>query len=372
MNKPDYYEVLGVDRNADDSTLKAAYRRIAMKFHPDRNPNNAEAEEKFKIAAEAYSVLSDAQKRSAYDRFGHSGLQGGSGGGNGGFDSTAFGDFQDIFGDLFEGFFGGTGRGRNRVRRGQDLRYDLEIEFEDAFRGKAVDIVVPRMEPCGRCGGSGAEKEDGFTTCPTCRGRGEVLFKQGFVSVAQTCGTCNGRGKLIRRPCTACRGEGMNRVEKRLKVTIPAGVDTGTQMRMTGEGQPSPNGGPPGDLYVALRVKDHPVFERHENDIHCTVPINVAQAVLGTEITLETFDGTEVIKVDEGAQPGQQIRIKGRGIPRINSAGRGDLYVHVEVRVPEKLTKDQRKLFEQLRETLPEDLEPREKGIFEKVKDYFM
>jgi molecular chaperone DnaJ len=370
--KADYYEVLGVDRSADDGALKAAYRKLAMKYHPDRNPGDSSAEEKFKEAAEAYSVLSDPQKRAAYDRFGHAGVQGAAGNGTAGFDPAAFTDFQDIFGDLFEGFFGGATRGRNRVRRGDDMRYDLEISFEDAMRGTAVDIAVPRMELCGVCAGTGADKVDGFTTCPTCRGRGEVIFSQGFISVRQTCSTCGGRGKMIRRPCKECKGEGAIRTDRRLKVNIPAGVDTGTQMRLAGEGQPSMSGGPPGDLYVVLRVGEHPVFERHEHDLHCTVAVNIAQAALGTEIDLETIDGVETIKIAEGTQPGQQLRLRGRGVPRINSSGRGDLYVHVEVRVPEKLSKDQRKLFEQLRETLPADSSAREKGIFDRVKDYFL
>lgn len=371
MVKADYYEVLGVAKDADDQTLKVAYRRLALQYHPDRNPDNADAEEKFKQAAEAYSVLSDAQKRAAYDRYGHAGLQGASGGGASGFDPSAFTDFQDIFGDVFDSFFGGGGRSRNRVRRGEDLRYDLEISFEDSMRGTQVDISVPRMNPCGRCNGTGAEKEDGVTTCPTCKGRGEVLFNQGFISVRQTCGTCSGRGKLIRRACKECKGQAFVRSDRRLKVNIPAGVDTGTQMRLSGEGQPSTNGGQFGDLYVVIRVREHAFFERHENDLHCTIPITVAQAALGSEIELNTLDGVETIKIPESTQPGTQLRIRGKGVPRVNSSGRGDLFVHIEVRIPEKINKEQRKLLEQLRGTLPENNAPREKGIFEKVRDYF-
>lgn len=371
MAKADYYEVLGVERGSDEQAIKSAYRKLAMKFHPDRNPGDKAAEDKFKEAAEAYSVLSDAQKRAAYDRYGHDGLS--AQGGPAGYDPSQFTDFQDIFGDIFDSFFGGGGggRGRNRVRRGEDMRYELEISFEESMRGTQAEMSIPRMEACKRCEGTGAEKEDGMTVCPTCRGRGEVVYSQGFVSVRQTCGTCSGRGQIIRRPCKECKGNAFVRADKKLKVNIPAGVDSGQQLRLSGEGQPSPNGGPAGDLYVAIQVGEHPFFDRHEYDLHCTVPVNVAQAVLGTELTLETLDGDEKIKLAAGTQPGTRLRLRGKGVPRINSSGRGDLIVQIEVRVPEKLTKDQRKLFEQLRESLPEDNAPREKGLFEKVMDYF-
>jgi len=371
--KADYYEVLGVSRDADEQSLKSAYRKLAMKYHPDRNPGDRTAEEKFKEAAEAYSVLSDPQKRASYDRFGHAGVQGAAGPGAGGFDPSAFGDFQDIFGDLFESFFGGraAGASRNRVRRGEDLRYDLEIDFEDAIRGKQVELAIPRMATCRACEGSGAERIDGLTVCPSCRGRGEVLFSQGFLSVRQTCSTCGGRGQIIRRPCRQCQGQGFVRETRQLKLTIPPGVDTGTNMRLSGEGQASPNGGPPGDLYVVLKVRDHPVFERREQDLHCTLPISVAQAALGAEIEIETFDGIERLRIPEGTQPGTQFRIRGKGVMRVNAPGRGDLYVHIEVRIPQKLTKEQRRLFEQLANTLPAEGGPREKGLFEKVLDLF-
>jgi molecular chaperone DnaJ len=369
--KRDYYEVLGVARDADDQALKSAYRKLAMTYHPDRNPGNAEAEEKFKEAAEAYSVLSDAQKRAAYDRYGHDGLQ--QAGASGGVDPSQFADFQDIFGDLFDSFFGGAagGRGRSRVRRGEDLRYDLEISFEDSMRGTQSDIAVPRMEACKRCNGSGAEKEDGMTVCPTCRGRGEVLYNQGFISVRQTCGTCNGRGQIIRRPCKECRGQAYLRTTRKLKVNIPAGVDNGTQMRLGGEGQISPNGGPPGDLYVVLRVREHPVFERLDNDLHCSLPLNISQAALGVEMEIPTFDGPQSLKIPPGTQPGTKLRIRGKGVPRVSGGGRGDLVVQVEVRIPESLSREQRKLFEQLSATLPESNQPRDKGLIDKVLDLF-
>ncbi len=371
--KRDFYEVLGVGRDADDSTLKSAYRKLALKFHPDRNPGDKEAEESFKEAAEAYSVLSDPQKRAAYDRYGHQGLQGAAGG-PAGFDPSAFADFSDIIGDLF-GFgdmFGGGGRrSGNRAQRGDDVRFDLEISLEEVMQGKHAELLVPRLDPCGRCKSTGAEP-GGMSSCPTCHGRGEMLYQQGFLSIRRTCSQCGGRGQIVRRACTECKGEGYKRSDRKLKVNIPSGVDTGTRLRLTQEGQPGVNGGPNGDLYVVIKVKDHPVFERHEDQLHCTVPVNIAQAALGTEVDLLTFDGLQTVKIPEGVQNGGQIRLKGLGIPRLNSNGRGDLYVHVEVRVPEKLTKEQRKLLEQLRDVLPVENEPKEKGLFEKVKDYFM
>ena len=375
--KRDYYEVLGVERGADDQTIKSAYRKLALKYHPDRNPGDAEAEEKFKEAAEAYSVLSDGQKRAAYDRFGHQGVAGAAGAQ--GFDPSAFQDFSDILGDFF-GFgdiFGGGGAGggarrRNRAQRGEDIRYDLEIDFENAMHGMTADILVPRLEQCKRCTGKGAEPEDGLVTCPMCHGRGEVIYQQSFLSVRRTCNQCGGRGQIIRRPCKECRGDGYLRTERKLKITIPPGVDTGTRLRLSAEGQHGANGGPPGDLYVVLRVREHPVFIREEDDLHCKVPVNVAQAALGTDVDVLTFDGLQTVKVPEGTQSGTRLRIKALGVPHLNGHGRGDLYVHIEVKTPTKLTRDQRKLFEQLKETLPAENEPEDKGLFDKVKDYFM
>ncbi len=367
--KRDYYEVLSVSRDCDESTLKSAYRKLALQYHPDRNPDNREAEEKFKEAAEAYAVLSDPQKRAAYDRFGHQGVNGGAAPG---FDESTFADFGDILGDLFGlgDIFGGR-RGGRRVQRGEDIRYDLEISFEDSMRGLSADLQIPRMEACSRCHGTGGEPNGGMVTCSVCSGRGEVLYQQSFLAIRKTCPTCGGRGKVIRQVCTQCRGEGFHRVEKKLKVNIPAGVDNGTRLRLSGEGNPGPAGSQPGDLYVVIKVAEHPVFERRDSELHCTLPINVAQAVLGAEIEIETFDGLQTIKIPEGTQAGATFRLKGLGVPQLNSRSRGDLYVHLDVQIPKKLTREQRKLFEQLQAVLPVENTPHEKSVFEKVRDFF-
>ena len=372
VTKRDYYEVLGVSREANDQEIKTAYRKLALQFHPDRNPDNPEAEEKFKECSEAYSVLSDTQKRAAFDRYGHAGLQGAAAG----FNPEAFGDFSDILGDFF-GFgdlFGGAGGGRrrNRPQRGEDLRYDLEIDFERAVFGMAAEIQIPRLEACKNCKATGTEPGTGPTTCPTCHGRGEVLYQQSFLSIRRTCSTCNGAGQVIRNPCSQCRGQGYKQGQRKLKINIPAGVDNGTRIRLSGEGQPGGNGGPPGDLYVFIKVKEHPFFERQEKDLHCVIPVNLAQAALGCEVEVPTLDEPTKLKIPEGAQNGSQFRLRGKGVPPLNGGSRGDLYVHLKVTVPTKLSKEQRRLFEQLRDTLPVDNSPHDKGIFEKVKDYFM
>lgn len=370
MSKRDYYEVLGLGREADDQQIKSAYRRLALAYHPDRNPDNHEAEEKFKEAAEAYSVLSDPQKRAAYDRYGHQGLQGAAAG----FDPNAFADFSDILGDFFGfGFgdlFGGGRTRRDRPQRGEDVRYDLSLEFRDAVFGAGVEIQVPRMEPCSRCHGKGAEPGSGPVACPTCHGRGEVLYQQGFLSIRRTCGSCGGSGQFVRNPCTQCRGQGYQQVQRKLKVNIPPGVDDGMRLRLSREGQPGVNGGPAGDLYVVLHVKQHPYFERQGNDLHCRVPVNVAQAALGTEIEIPTLEEPQKLKIPQGTQSGTELRIPRKGVPDVNGGSRGDLCIHVEVRIPSKLTREQRKLFEQLAETLPE--EKADRGLFDKVKDYFV
>ncbi len=373
MTQRDYYEILGVDRAVDEQALKGAYRKMALKYHPDRNPGDHAAEEKFKEAAEAYGVLSDPQKRAAYDRYGHQGVN--NLGGAQGFDPNQFADFSDILnnffnlGDLFGGGSGGRSRGPGR---GDDLRYDLAIEFEQAVKGSSFDITVPRRETCSRCSGKGAEPKDGITQCPTCRGRGEVHRQHGFLSIRTACGTCGGRGQLIRRPCVQCKGEGYLKSERKLNVKVPPGVDNGIRLKLNGEGEPGPSGGRPGDLYVILQVKEHPVFRRHEIDLHCVIPVNFAQAALGVEVELLTLDGLETVKIPEGTQSGDVVKLRGKGVPALNGYGHGDIVVHVEVRTPKRLTRDQRKLFEQLREALPVENTPEEKGVLDRFKDFFL
>lgn len=369
--KRDYYEVLSVSRDCDETALKMSYRKLALQYHPDRNPDDREAEEKFREAAEAYSVLSDPQKRAAFDRYGHQGVNGA--GGPAGFDESAFSDFGDILGDLFGlgDMFGGQRGRRSRAPRGEDIRYDLEISFADSMKGLSADLLIPRKETCVKCHGSGGEPNGGLITCTVCNGRGEVLFQQSFLSIRKTCPSCGGRGKLIRQACVQCKGEGSTKVDKKLKVNIPAGVDNGTRLRLSGEGNPGPAGSQAGDLYVVIKVLEHPIFERRENDLHCVLPINVAQAVLGAQIEIDTFDGLQQIVVPEGTQPGAQFRIRNLGVPQLNSRARGDLYVHLDVQVPKKLTRDERKLFEQLSALLPAENAPTEKSVFEKVRDFF-
>jgi len=375
-NQRDYYEVLGIARTAAVDEIKSAYRKAALKWHPDRNPENkSEAEVKFRECTEAYSVLSDAQKRQIYDTYGHAGLS--SAGASQGFDSTVFQDFHDIFGDFFgfEDLFGGGGsrRGRSRAQRGADLRYDMSLTFEEASAGVTTKIKLPRQEYCEACNGTGAKKGTGVQACQTCGGRGQLAYQQGFFTITRTCPACQGAGQIVKERCPECRGQGRREREKTIELRIPPGVDTGTRLRVAGEGEPGPNSGPPGDLYVVLDVKEHPFFERRGADLYCTIPLSIAQATLGTELQVPGLNGEEKLKIPEGTQSGAVFRIKGRVLADPRGGGKGDLYYHVRVLTPTKLTRDQRNLIEQLGATLKVENKPadRNSSIFDRVKDIF-
>ena len=373
MAKRDYYEVLDVARNATDEEIKKAYRKLAMKYHPDRNQDNPSAEEKFKEVKEAYEMLSDSEKRAAYDQYGHAGVDPnmGAGGGFGG--GNPFGDFGDIFGDICGGM-GGRQRGP-QVYRGADLRYTMEISLEDAAAGKVTQIRVPNWEECDVCHGSGAEPGTSAETCPTCQGQGQVRMSQGFFSVQQTCPTCHGTGKHIPTPCHKCHGQGKIKTQKTLEVNIPAGIEDGMRIRNAGKGEPGVNGGPSGDLFVEIHIKRHPVFERDGTDLHCTIPLAFTKAALGGEIEVPTLHGKATMNIPEGTQTGQVFRLKGKGMPHVRSASTiGDLYVHVELEVPVKLNSEQKDLIRQLDDGLQrggEKHSPKAKSWFNKVKDFF-
>ena len=371
MSKRDYYEVLGVSRTATEAEIKSAYRRLAVRYHPDKNPGDAEAEEKFKEAAESYSILSDAEQRRRYDNFGHAGVSSSGAGANWG--AQGFGGIEDILGDLF-GFgdvFGGgrSGARRSAAQRGADLRYDLEITLEEAAAGMTAQLRIPRLETCEKCKGSGAAEGTQPESCQTCAGAGQVRYQQGFFSVARTCTTCRGTGRVIKSPCDACRGAGRVEQEKTMEVKIPAGVETGSRLRIAGEGEAGTQGGPTGDLYVVIHVKEHEQFERQGNNLYSSVPITFAQAALGSEVTVTTLDGQQQVKIPAGTQTGSVFRLKGQGIPTLGGRGRGDLYVSVTVVTPTTLTRDQRRLLEQLAEVESKDLE--DKGLMDKVRDIF-
>jgi molecular chaperone DnaJ len=366
MAKRDYYEVLGVNRDAAEDDIKKAYRKLAMQYHPDRNPDNPKAEERFKEAKEAYEILCDADKRAAYDRFGHQGVEaaGGMHGGAGG--------FGDVFGDIFSEIFGG-GRARSNVYRGADLRYNLEVNLEDAARGSETKIRIPTLETCESCHGSGAKPGTEPTSCPTCHGQGQVRIQQGFFSLQQTCPRCGGAGKIIRDPCASCSGAGRVKRQKTLSVKIPAGVDEGDRIRLSGEGEAGVNG-PPGDLYVVIRLKPHPVFQREQNDLHCEMPISFSTAALGGEIDVPTLDGSAKIKVPPETQTGRVFRLRGKGIKGLRNQTHGDLMCHVVVETPVNLTPRQRELLLEL-ETLNQQgggrHDPRAKSWVEKVREFF-
>jgi len=365
MTKRDFYEVLGVDRRASQDEIKKAYRKQALQFHPDRNPGDKQAEERFKEAAEAYEVLSDANKRQLYDRFGHAGLQ------QTGF--TGFRDFDDIFasfGDVFEEFFGMGTRGAraSRVRRGVDVRYDLEIDFMDAIFGKEIEIEVPLHERCPECHGTGTKGGAAPSVCSTCGGRGQVTRSQGFFSISTTCHTCHGSGTIITNPCSECRGMGRVLRTKRLSIKVPAGVESGSRLRLQGEGEPGDVDGMAGDLYVFIRVREHETFQRHGSDVVVVVPISYSQAVLGGKIEIPTLEGPDVLTLPKGTQPGQEFRLREKGIPFLRGRGRGDLVVMVYVQVPKDVNKQYETLLRQLAEVEGAEVAPEKRHFFSRKK----
>ena len=366
----DYYEILGVEKNVSEGDLKKAYRRLAMKYHPDRNPDDAEAEANFKEAKEAYEVLSDAQKRSAYDQFGHAGVNQGAAAGAG----AGFGDiFEDIFGDIFGGARGGAGGGQ-RAYRGADLQYNLQLSLEEAVNGTEVEIRVPTMVICEACDGSGAEGDSEPETCPTCHGAGQVRMQQGFFSVQQTCPHCHGNGKIITNPCKSCHGEGRVEKHKTLSVKVPAGVDSGDRIRLSGEGEAGVNHGPPGDLYVQVVVKPHEIFTRDGSNLLCEVPVSFSTAALGGELEVPTLGGKVVLKVPAETQTGKMFRMKGKGVTPVRGGGQGDLLCRVVVETPVNLTKRQKELLEEFESTMKEGgnrHNPREHGWMDGVKSFF-
>ena len=370
-NKRDYYEVLGVGRTATEQELKSAYRRLAHQYHPDKNQANPEAEEKFKEAAEAYGVLSDAEQRSRYDRFGHAGVSSAAGAAWG---APGFGGIEDILGDLF-GFgdvFSGTGRGsarRSAQQRGADLRYDLEIALEQAAVGMTAQLRIPKLEACETCKGAGTAPGTHPETCRTCEGAGQVRFQQGFFSVSRTCGNCRGTGQVITSPCETCRGKGRIEREKQIEVKIPAGVETGSRLRLQREGESGAYGGAPGDLYVVIHVAEHDLFERQGNNLYASMPVTFAQAALGAEIKVKTLSGEDDLKIPAGTQTGTVFRVRAQGMPVLGGRGRGDLFVSVSVVTPTMLTREQRKLLEQLAQIETKDLQ--DKKLSEKVRDIF-
>ena len=376
MTTRDYYEILGVPRTAAESDIKSAYRKMALQYHPDRNPDDKAAEEQFKEAAEAYAVLADAEKRSRYDRFGHAGV--GGGGGGGGFDPSVFADFGDILGGLGDLFGFGGGSRRGGVRRGGDLRYDLEISFEEAATGSETTLQIPRDEPCQTCGGSGSAPGSTPEKCGQCRGNGQIRFQQGFFTVARTCPHCGGIGRVIAKPCQSCHGKGRVGRERKLTVKIPAGIATAQRLRLSGEGEHGGRSGVPGDLYVVVHVREHPFFHREGDDLLCELPVSYPTLVLGGEIEVPTLKDPAHIQIPKGTQPDTRFRLRGKGMPNVGGRGSGDLYVGVKVAIPNKLSREQKTLIERLDKMMPTRvLEPmstdtaEERPFFERVKDIF-
>lgn len=372
MSKRDYYEVLGLSKGADEKEIKKAYRRMAMKYHPDRNPDDKDAEAKFKEVSEAYEVLADSQKRQAYDQFGHAGVDGQSGFGGAGAGAGSFSDiFGDVFGDIFGGA-GGGGRGRSSVQRGSDLKYNMELTLEEAVRGVEKNIRVPTLVNCESCDGSGAKKGTSPITCTTCQGSGQVRMQQGFFAVQQTCPACSGAGKIIKDPCTSCYGRGVKEETKTLNVKVPPGVDTGDRIRLSGEGEAGRNGGPSGDLYVEVHVKKHAIFERDGANLYCEVPISIAEAALGGEMEVPTLDGRVKLKIPAETQTGKLFRLRGKGVKPVRGHSVGDLMCRVVVETPVNLTARQKELLSEFQGSLDgKKHSPKSKGWFDGVKKFF-
>ena len=374
MAKADFYETLGVARGADEKELKSAFRKLAMKYHPDRNPGDAEAEKKFKEVGEAYEVLKDPQKRAAYDRFGHSAFENGMGGGGAGGFGGGGGGFADIFEDIFGEMMGGRGgrRSSGGRERGADLRYNMEITLEEAYEGKTAQIRVPTSISCDECSGSGAKPGTQPETCATCGGAGRVRASQGFFSIERTCPTCQGRGQTIKEPCPKCSGAGRVTEDRSLSVNIPAGIEDGTRIRLAGEGEAGMRGGPAGDLYIFLSVKPHEFFQRDGADLFCSVPISMTTAALGGQFDVNTLDGSQArVKVTEGTQNGKRFRLKGKGMPVLRQPSLGDLYIQVVVETPQNLSKRQRELLEEFEKISSKDNSPQSSGFFTRMKDFF-
>ena len=375
MSKRDYYELLGVSKGASEAEIKKAYRKKAMELHPDRNKDNENAESQFKEVNEAYDVLKDADKKAAYDAYGHAAFEGGMGGGPrgaGGFGGGDFGSaFSDVFDDLFGDFMGRGGQGGNRAARGSDLRYNLRVTLEEAFRGKQETISVTSSQACDSCSGTGAAGGSQPSSCPTCSGMGKVRAQQGFFTVERTCPTCSGRGEIVTNPCTSCQGSGREQRERSLSVNIPAGVETGTRIRLAGEGEAGMRGGPSGDLYIFIEVKEHDLFEREATNLFCRVPISMIDAALGGEIEVPNLDGGKSrVKIPAGAQSGKQMRLKGKGMPALRGAGQGDLYLEIAVETPVNLTSKQKELLKEFSK-LSEDNNPQGESFFGKVKHFW-
>lgn len=373
MSKRDFYEILGVERSADDKALKSAYRKLAMQYHPDRNPGDSDAEARFKEVSEAYDALKDPQKRAAYDRFGHAAFNGGGGGHGPGFGADFSSSMSDIFDDLFGEFMGGgQRRGANARHRGSDLRYNLEIELIDAFGGQTVEIDVPTMVHCDTCEGSGAKPGTGFSTCRTCNGMGKVRAAQGFFTIERTCPHCHGRGETMDQACSDCHGQGRRQKTRNLTIDVPQGIEDGTRIRLSGEGEAGMRGGPAGDLYVFVSIKPHELFQRDGADLHCRASIAMTTAALGGEFEVPSLDGTRArIQVPVGTQPGQRIRLRGKGMPVLRSPKVGDMYVQMDVETPQNLTKRQRELLEEFAAIATKENNPSSTGFFSKLKGIF-